>query len=82
MEGNVNDLRTARSEGLAKPGQWNHFKLTVAGTKAELAINGKPAWKADGVKDPAGYIALQAEIPGGGQFLFRNIRIRELDGER
>jgi hypothetical protein len=54
----------------------------VVGTKAELAINGQPAWKADGVKDPAGYIALQAEIPGGGQFLFRNIRIRELDSDR
>jgi len=82
MEGNVNELKTARSQGLAKPGRWNHFKLTVVGAKAELAINGKPAWKADDVKDPTGYIALQAEIPGGGQFLFRNIRIRELDGDR
>lgn len=81
-EGNVNELKTAHSEGLAKPGQWNRFKLTVVGTKAELEINGKPAWKADGVKTPAGYIALQAEIPGGGQFLFRNIRIRELGGKR
>ncbi len=82
MEGNVNELKTARSKGLTKPGQWNHFKLTVVGTKAELEINGKPAWKADGVKTPSGYIALQAEIPGGGQFLFRNIRTKELDGER
>lgn len=81
-EGNVNELKTAHSEGLAKPGQWNRFKLTVVGTKAELEINGKPAWKADGVKTPAGYIALQAEIPGGGQFLFRNIRVRELNGKR
>lgn len=78
MEGNVNELKAARSTGLTKPGQWNHFKLTVVGTKAELAINGKPAWKADGVKSPSGYIALQAEIPGGGQFLFRNVRIKEL----
>ena len=82
MEGNVNELKTARSKGLAKPGEWNHFKLTVVGSKAELEINGKPAWKADGVKEPSGYISLQAEIPGGGQFLFRNIRIMELDGDR
>jgi len=78
MEGNVNELQTARSVGLAKPGEWNHFRLTVVGTRAELAINGKPAWKADGVTTPSGYIALQAEIPGGGPFLFRNIRIKEL----
>lgn len=78
MEGNVNELPTARSKGLTKPGEWNHFRLTVVGTKAELVINGKPAWKADGVKTPSGYIALQAEIPGGGPFLFRNIRIKEL----
>jgi hypothetical protein len=78
MEGNVNELQTARSVGLTKPGEWNHFRLTVVGSKAELAINGKPAWKADGVTPPSGYIALQAEIPGGGPFLFRNIRIKEL----
>jgi len=78
MEGNVNELNTARSQGLTRPGDWNHFRLTVVGTKAELAINGKPAWQADGVKTPSGYIALQAEIPGGGPFFFRNIRIQEL----
>lgn len=80
MEGNVEELKAARSKGLTKPGEWNHFKLTVVGTKAELEINGKPAWKADGLKSPTGYIHLQAEIPGGGQFLFRNIRVLELDG--
>jgi hypothetical protein len=78
MEGNVEELKDARSTGLTKPGDWNHFKLTVKGTGAQLEINGKPAWKADGLKSPEGYIALQAEIPGGGQFLFRNVRILEL----
>ncbi len=78
MEGNVGGLEGAQSEGLTKPGEWNHFKLTVAGTTAALAINGRPAWKADGLKRPSGYIALQAEVPGGGQFLFRNLQITEL----
>jgi hypothetical protein len=82
LEGNVSDLKAARSEGLTTPGQWNRFKLTVIGTTAALEINGRPAWKAEGVKTPSGYVALQAEIPGGGQFLFRNIRIRELAGDR
>lgn len=82
MEGNVNELNSARSEGLTKPGDWNHFKLTVVGTSAALEINGKAAWKADGLQSRTGYVALQAEIPGGGQFLFRNIRLRELAGDR
>jgi hypothetical protein len=80
MEGNVGALEEAQSEGLIKPGQWNQFKLTVQGTKASLEINGSPAWKADGLGEPAkGYIALQAEVPGGGQYRFRNIYLTELD---
>ncbi len=82
MEGNIDELKDARSTGLTKPGEWNRFRLTVEGTKAKLEINGKPAWSADGLKTPEGFISLQAEVPGGGQFLFRNIRIRELPAER
>ena len=81
-EGNVEELKEARSKGLTKPHEWNKFRLTVTGTKAALEINGKPAWKADGLKAPEGFIALQAEIPGGGQFQFRNIRILELPSEK
>ena len=80
MEGNVGNLEGARSEGLAKAGQWNQFKLTVHGTNASLEMNGKSAWEADGLEGPEeGFIALQAEIPGGGQYRFRNIYLTELD---
>jgi hypothetical protein len=79
QEGNVSDLQGATSEGLIKPGQWNQFKLTVQGTKASLVINGTQAWQADGLADPEGYIALQAEVPGGGQHRFRNIYLTELE---
>jgi hypothetical protein len=78
-EGNVGDLKGATSQGLCKDGEWNSFKLTVRGTTAEMEINGKPAWKTDGLEGPKeGYISLQAEVPGGGQCLFRNIYITEL----
>jgi len=79
MEGNISDLPSAQSKGLIQPG-WNRFKLTVRGTKAALEINGRPAWQADGLAtEPAkGYIALQAEVPGGGQHRFRNIYLTEL----
>ncbi|MCX7825561.1 MAG: DUF1080 domain-containing protein [Verrucomicrobiae bacterium] len=79
QEGNVGGLQGAKSEGLIKPGDWNRFKLTVRGTRAEMEINGKPAWKADGLEGPKeGYIGIQAEVPNGGQHRFRNIYITEL----
>jgi hypothetical protein len=77
QEGNVGQLEGATSSGLVKAGQWNHFKLTVVGSKAALEINGQPAWKADGVEPKSGYLGLQAEVPKGGQFEFRNLRITE-----
>ena len=79
QEGNVGGVKGATSKGLIKPGEWNRFKLTVKGTKVSLEINGKKAYTdADGLRDPEGYIAIQAEIPGGGQFYFRNIYLKEL----
>ena len=79
-EGNVGGLENARSEGLIKNGQWNRFKLTVQNTHASMEINGQSAWHADGLEGPEeGFIAFQAEVPGGGQHLFRNIYLTELD---
>jgi hypothetical protein len=75
-EGNVAGVTGAKCDrtDLIKPGDWNHFKLTVRGAKVELEINGTPAWKGEGLAGPKeGFIALQAEVPGGGQFRFRNI---------
>ena len=78
LEGNVGGLAGAESTGLIEPGEWNRFKLTVVGSKASMEINGKPAWKADGLETDGGYIAIQSEVKGGGQFLFRKIFITEL----
>jgi hypothetical protein len=71
-------LPQAKTEGLVKVGDWNHFKLTVIGGTATLEINGQPAWKVDGVEGPSGYIGLQSEVAGGGQFEFKNLAITEL----
>jgi len=78
-EGNVGGLKCASSQGLLKDGKWNSFRLTVRGRTAEMQINGKPAWKADGIEgSETGFISLQAEVPNGGQNRFRNIYITEL----
>ncbi len=79
LEGNVDGLNGAKSKGLVKDGEWNRFKLTVKGTTAALEINGQPAWTGDGLQGPrAGFISLQAEVPNGGQFRYRNVYITEL----
>ncbi len=78
-EGNLLGPKDATSTGLIKPGEWNHFKITVVGDRAELEINGQPAWKAAGLEDAEGYIGLQSEVPLGGQFEFRNIELTDLD---
>jgi hypothetical protein len=78
-EGNVAGLKGATSKGLCKDHEWNSSKLTVRGTTIEMEINGKLAWKAMGLEGPEwSYIAIQSEVPGGGQFRFRNIYITEL----
>jgi len=79
MEGNVNGLPGAMSEGLFKPGQWNQIKLTVVGPAAKLEINDQPAWEAEGLDQSEGLLAIQAEVPGGGQFEFKDIYVTELN---
>ena len=80
LEGNVDGPEGAKSKGLIKDGEWNTFKLTVQGDALALEINGAQAWKAEGLPGPSeGYIALQAEVPQGGQHRFRNIYITELE---
>jgi hypothetical protein len=78
MEGDVAEIK-GTSKGLCKDREWNHFKLTVIGETAALEINGQPAWKAGGITEPKGFIHLQAEVPGGGQFLFKNVRVLECE---
>jgi hypothetical protein len=77
MEGDLVGFEKAVNRIPVQPRRWNRFELTVKGSTAALKVNGKPAWRADGIEIRRGYIALQAEVPGGGQFLFRNIRLTE-----
>ena len=78
LMGNIAEYKGAvpRTD-LVKPGDWNHFRLVVVGKTAELLINGKQAWKIDNLNPATGLIGLQCEVPGGGQFLVRNVRISE-----
>ena len=77
-EGALPGVDKAKCSALFKKGEWNHFKLTVKGETAELEFNGEKAWTKDGITPAKGYLCLQAEVPGGGQFLFKNITMLEL----
>jgi len=82
-EGDVGGIKGASSKGLLRDREWNKFKLIVKGTKISLTINEKEAWKGEGLEDlEAGFIAVQAEVPGGGQHLFRNIFITDLEASK
>jgi hypothetical protein len=81
MEGDLVGFKDGKNTVKLDPHEWNRFELTLKGTKASLKVNGEEAWSVDGIEKPSGFIAVQAEVPGGGQFLFRNIRITELGGE-
>ncbi len=78
MEGNIDGFPDGKSAVPTKAGDWNKFELTVKGTTASLKVNGQDAWRVDGIEKPSGFIALQAEVPKGGQFLFRDIRVTRL----
>lgn len=78
LEGNVGGLPKAFSAGLVKPGEWNEFRLAVIGNTAKLEINGKVAWETDGIEAGDGYVGLQAEVPLGGQYEFKDLFVTEL----
>lgn len=80
MEGDLDGLPAGKNAVAAKAGDWNRFELAVRGAKATLKVNGQNAWQVEGLAVRDSHIALQAEVPGGGQFLFRNIRLTDWDG--
>jgi hypothetical protein len=78
MEGDLVGSKEGVNKVELDPKKWNKFELTLEGETASLKVNGKESWTVGGIEVPKGYISVQAEVPGGGQFLFRNIKITEL----
>ncbi|MDR0795641.1 MAG: DUF1080 domain-containing protein [Tannerella sp.] len=77
-EGAVEGVDKEKCSAQFKKGDWNHFKLTVKGDTAELEFNGVKVWTKSGFTPAKGYLCLQAEVPAGGQYLFKNITMLEL----
>jgi len=81
-EGAIGGADKTKAASLFKKDEWNHFKLTVKGKTAELEFNGEKAWSREGIEPAKGHLCLQAEVPQGGQFLFKNITIKELEAKK
>ncbi len=78
QEGTLIGVPAGKCTGLANPpGEWNTFDLAVIGETVALNVNGKKAYSAQGVEVRTGYIGFQIEVPLGGQFELRNIRVTE-----
>jgi len=69
------DVRAPRD--LVRKGDWNRFVIIARGKDLSLEINGKPAWKHTGIEAADGFIGLQSEVPAGGEFEFRNVKVTE-----
>ena len=69
------DVRAPRD--LIRKGDWNRFVISARGKELSLEINGKPAWKHMGIEAADGFIGIQSEVPAGGEFEFRNVKVTE-----
>ena len=63
----------------APAGEWGKFRLEARGKTLTLFVNGARAWEFDELEPAWGYLGLQAE---GRAFDFRNLRVRELPGDK
>lgn len=77
QEGTLIGVKGGKVRGMIKPGQWNAFDITAKGKQLTLDINGKRAYRVEGLEIPRGYLGIQVEVPLGGQFLIRNVRLTE-----
>ena len=66
-------------QGLVKPGEWNTFTLKAIGSTASLLINDQPAWTVEGLEPSWGYLGIQSEVPLGGSFKFKNMKVTEFN---
>lgn len=68
-------------QGLIRPGEWNEMKLRAIGGTISLHINGQPAWTVEGLLPLTGYLGFQSEVPLGGSFQFKDMKVTEFQAK-
>lgn len=77
-EGAIASIPRTDKSGLAKPaGEWNSLELLALKNSMQLKINGRISWCVTDLSELDGWFGLQAKQTEGGQFLFRNITVKE-----
>ena len=77
-EGRLVGTEVRAPRDLIRKGDWNRFVITARGKDLSLEVNGKPAWTHAGIEAADGFIGIQSEVPAGGEFEFRKVKITEV----
>ncbi len=67
-----------RAAGAFQRGGWNTYRITCAGSKIKIEVNGVTTTEIEDGRDAAGPLAIQHHGEKGATYRFRNLRIREL----
>ena len=70
-------------EDILKPDEWNHMKIRAVGDKVTTWLNGEKMvdMTDEKIGDAEGVVALQIHSGGGIKVRWKNINIREIEGE-
>lgn len=68
-----------RSEGAFKRNEWNHYRITCKGNRIIIEVNGVVTTDIEDDLDASGVIGLQHHGERGQTYMFRNLRIKQLD---
>lgn len=70
-------------EDILKPGEWNHLKIKVVGGRVTTWLNDEKMvdMTDEKIGDAEGVVALQIHSGGGIKVRWKNIKIREIEGE-
>jgi hypothetical protein len=65
-------------QGAFKRNDWNHYRITCAGSSIRIEVNGVLITDFKDTMDARGYIGIQHHGEKGQTYRFRNLQIREL----
>ncbi|MCL4205404.1 MAG: DUF1080 domain-containing protein [Pirellulaceae bacterium] len=75
--GRLTDRADSQPGPTIPPGQWHRLQLTVAGTTAELLVNGQRCWRLEDLPLRTGWLEFRSGREDGAVLELREIRITE-----
>lgn len=75
--GSIYDFKDASDVPTHKPGEWNHYEITVIGQRYTVRVNGVVVNEFEGERSAEGCVGLQNHDPES-RVSYRNVRVVEL----